>query len=162
MNGLENQSHLLARAVAENSGEASLHVPRVRPFPSSASLSDAFYHDCDEITVPTSSVDDVAEELSLDDIDLAKIDVEGRTGDTLKGMTKNLARSKPRILCEVLSETEWDAVAETVSPLSYSILALCANGARPAASFHDLKDNQASNLLLLPADDPVQDRLARQ
>lgn len=89
-------------AVGSEVGEIELHDPGGEQ-PSSASLIRGFVPDQTVVRrVPITTVDRVADELSLSSIDLAKIDVEGVEERVLEGMRKVIQKDQPSLLLEVL------------------------------------------------------------
>lgn len=64
-------------------------------------------HRCDggALTVPVRTLDDVADDLALDRLDLLKIDVEGMEADVLEGAADTLRRFRPTVVVEFCSYT---------------------------------------------------------
>jgi FkbM family methyltransferase len=67
--------------------------------------------------IKLSALDTIAEELSLNSIDVIKIDVEGAELEVLKGSQRVLSKFKPKILIEINEET-YQAAGYTVKDLT--------------------------------------------
>jgi FkbM family methyltransferase len=63
-----------------------------------------------EVEVPTTTLDDFVDRKELGSVDLIKIDVEGHEAAVLRGMTGVLARSRPTLIVEILTEDAGAAV----------------------------------------------------
>lgn len=111
---LNELANVLARnhCLGETPGEAQLFVPHnesthhVRGW--NEGLSSMFSPQAGasaKCTVAVQPLDDVVAELSVDSIDLLKIDVEGAELSVLKGSCESLRRFRPMVVIEINSET---------------------------------------------------------
>jgi FkbM family methyltransferase len=57
-----------------------------------------------ELEVPTTTLDDYLEQAGVGSVELVKIDVEGHEAAVLRGMSATLARSRPAMIIEILTE----------------------------------------------------------
>lgn len=79
-------------AVSDKNGKKTFDLSR---------LSFAHTKSFDTIVVNTVSIDSFLHSLSIEDVDLVKIDVEGAELEVLRGMKRILSQGKVKIICEV-------------------------------------------------------------
>jgi len=72
------------------------------------------------IQVPMRTIDDICQELSLIDVRLVKIDVEGFEPHVLRGMTRLLRRQRPIVVFEAWTD-ELLSACRAELPSSYEI-----------------------------------------
>ncbi len=104
LRGLRHSQHqtILARhfAITETSGTAMMHVS---PTAGWSTLLDCDYPEVATVAVQTRSLDSLldAPEIDWSRLRLIKLDIEGAELAALRGMTKTLARHRPRLICEL-------------------------------------------------------------
>jgi FkbM family methyltransferase len=94
---------VVAHAVAERPGHATLHVP-VTPDPSFSSLAGGRFAEGEPMDVEVTTVDAEVERLGLRPA-VVKIDVEGGELAVVAGMHETLRRHRPVLLVEVSEES---------------------------------------------------------
>jgi len=92
--------------------------------------------DYQELEVATTTLDDYVASTGLQAVDLVKIDVEEHEVAVLRGMADLLARFRPTLLLEVLTEATGAAVMELVGPFGYDAYQIIeTDGIEPLATF---------------------------
>lgn len=159
-NGIRSQTTIVAAAATDASGTSMLHRP------AASSLSASLHvvpRDGDSITVQTLAVDQA---ITLDRVDVVKIDVEGDELRALEGMRQLLTRSSPVVAFieanpHFLSaaNTSPTALAALLEHLGFEVLIIDernkrvvgANdntvGAIKSGAFHLLEGYQHANLV---------------
>ena len=94
---------LVAAAVGDERGEATLHVP-ASPDPSFSSLEGGRFAEGEPIRVPVTTVDAAVAEHGLTP-SVVKVDVEGREATVVRGMAETIATLRPMLLVEVSAES---------------------------------------------------------
>jgi FkbM family methyltransferase len=94
---------VVAAAVADQPGEATLHVPAT-PDPSFSSLEGGRFADGETLAVPVTTVDAAVAEHGLQP-SVVKIDVEGGEAAVVRGMAETVTRFRPAVLVEVSAES---------------------------------------------------------
>ena len=95
------------------------------------------------IRVKTTTLDSFLHSLSIEDVDLVKIDVEGAELEVLRGMRKILSRGKVKIICEVhpdrLSSLGYsiEDVENILKEYGYKIYLISPDGLIPTDSIGD-------------------------
>lgn len=74
-----------------------------------------------EIDVQTFSLDDYMQQKKVASVDLIKIDIEGHEAAAVRGMSELIARSKPTILIEVLTDDAGTALLGMLEPHGYRL-----------------------------------------
>lgn len=137
----ESGSQLLfaPTASASNQGQASLYRQNLDT-------------ECEEIRVPTATLDQIVDDHKLRKVDLMKIDVEGHEYQVLRGARRTLARFKPVLVFE-FSDKLWRSAGVTLSEveaylgsLGYALFVL--RQGLIASIKHGVLDG--SNLLAVP------------
>jgi FkbM family methyltransferase len=72
-----------------------------------------------DVEVPTTTLSAVIEEHRLPTVDLVKLDIEGHEPEAMRGFGEYLARFKPTLLVEVLSQARADQLNALVRGLGY-------------------------------------------
>ena len=151
MNGLGNCTAINS-AVGDTDGDIEFYIPRVRPFPQSASLTPGFRPDCETVKVGCVTLDGFAQKNGLGRIGLVKIDVEAASARVLAGMRKTLERDKPAVLCEILPEAELEKIHAILGMAGYAARFIAKNGTLEQVS--DIRKwsfRDDNNFLLTPA-----------
>jgi len=121
-------------AVSDKNGKKTFDLSR---------LSFAHTKSSDTIVVNTVFIDSFLHSLSIEDVDLVKIDVEGAELEVLRGMRKILSRGKVKIICEVhpdgLSSLGYsnEDVENILKEYSYKIYLISPDGLIPTDSIGD-------------------------
>jgi FkbM family methyltransferase len=102
LNGCTNVV-VVAAAVADERGEATLHVP-ASPDPSFSSLEGGRFAEGEPVVVPVTTVDVAAAEHGVQP-SVVKVDVEGGEAAVVRGMAETVARFRPTVLIEVSAES---------------------------------------------------------
>ena len=106
-------------------------------------LSFAHTKSSNTVVVNTVSIDSFLHSLSIDDVDLVKIDVEGAELEVLRGMKRILSRGKVKIICEVhpdrLSSLGYSTedVENILEEYGYEIYLISPDGLIPTDSIGD-------------------------
>jgi FkbM family methyltransferase len=107
-------------AIGKENSITKLYVPNVQAIPTASSLDPNKYIDNHPIEVNTKTLDSFVKENNVSNIDVIKIDVEGRESDVLSGMKNVLQEMKPYIVCEILPRIgDVFAVYSYVKPYNY-------------------------------------------
>lgn len=117
LNGFQIEGEQLA--VSDSNGRAVLFQPLVQH--ALASIERPPRGKSVPIQVATTTLDDYARRNQLSSIDLVKIDVEGHEAAVLRGMSQILARWRPAVLIEVLTEDAGAAVIDLLGPHDYNM-----------------------------------------
>ena len=99
--------------------------------PANSSLSLDYISVCDTVEtteVEVVAIDEFLAQRGVDCVDLVKIDTETTEADVLAGMADTLARCKPVIICEILSDEAGAAIHAILDPLGYRTQKLAADG----------------------------------
>jgi FkbM family methyltransferase len=118
LNGWGERCEVHAEAVSDFVGETKFHRP-VSQLPTSSSLDvDGFRgYEGNLIDVPVTTIDALYP--TRDDVDLAKIDIEGFEDRALDGMREVLRRCRPRVILEILPDGPLEAIERVLSEENY-------------------------------------------
>ena len=105
LNGCANVI-VVAAAVGDTAGEATLHVPASAD-PSFSSLEGGRFTEGEPVVVPVTTVDAAVTERGMTPA-VVKIDVEGGETAVVRGMAETLAAFRPTLLVEVSAESAPD------------------------------------------------------
>jgi FkbM family methyltransferase len=109
-------------AIGKNNLKSKLYVPNVFAIPSASSLDPNKYKDNYAIEVITVTLDEFVENENITNIDIIKIDVEGKEFDVLSGMKNVIQRMRPSILCEILPRIgDFGQINRFLKPYNYYI-----------------------------------------
>ena len=151
-NGLLEQVHFNACAVAERSGTVAIHVPDETWH--SATLSTGGFRGLDGHVEQVAGValDDYVKAHGVKRVDVLKIDVEGHEDAVLGGARRILREHRPAVLCECLPELDAEAVGLLIAEFDYRAYHLRGSG--PVRVPHVVADRSGrfKNYLLLPAE----------
>ena len=111
-------------AVSDSTGTQVLFNTRRGAYSSLETPPDQFFV---EVEVPTTTLDDYINGSGLAAVDLIKIDVEGHEAAVLRGMHGVLARSKPTLLMEVLTDSAGAAEMDLLHAYGYEIFRIHEN-----------------------------------
>ena len=121
----------ICSAVGEAEGTAEFYHMDVE-IPCSSSLSYEFMAQAGEVshtTVRVVALDQFAERVGLDRVDLVKIDTESTEPQVLRGMARVLERDHPTLICEVLQGRGSErSLEEILGPLEYRFYLLTPEG----------------------------------
>lgn len=142
LNGCNNVV-VVAAAVGDEPGEATLHVPAT-PDPSFSSLEGGRFVEGEAVRVPVTTVDASVAEHALAPA-VVKIDVEGHEAEVVGGMAETLATFRPMVLVEV---------SENSAP---KVRQLCANyrGYRVGRRLEPLETGRGLFNAMFVPDDPM-------
>lgn len=108
-NDLEERVRVVAAAVSDEPGRATLRVPRDTTAASLGGTGDPV--DVDVVTL---------DELVDQPVGVMKVDVERREASALRGASRVLAEHRPHLIVELLSATAFDEVAGMLVDYGYS------------------------------------------
>lgn len=101
-NGFENVE-LAPVALSSEKGETTFYVGRNPELNSIDPQTGS-----EEITVETTTLDDLADDLSITDVDFLKIDAEGQESKILATGDRVFRDQSPLVLCEIMHGNEWN------------------------------------------------------
>lgn len=145
LNSFENVT-VVGKALADEEGEATLHHVALGGDPQAFSLIADTSTTAGE-TVATTTLDALADELSLARMDLVKIDVEGFEASVLAGARKSLLRWKPAVIFEINTDTlkrsgqPIDGAWRELEALGYSFFKLEGRVLSPLSDMPDTYGN---------------------
>jgi FkbM family methyltransferase len=131
LNGFQGRCQLMAIAVGECKEHGRMYLPSNEKFPSMACLvANAAETSSNYIDVEVYTLDDICGD--RDDVDLIKIDVEGRELDVLKGMRRVMSKCRPAIIIEVLQEAPTVELQDLLTAFGYIFFVISKTGLIPA------------------------------
>jgi FkbM family methyltransferase len=149
-NGLQERSRLNPVAVADTEGDVTLHVP-VETW-ASASLDRHGFHGLsgETVEVPATTLDAYVRALSIERVDLLKVDVEGFEHLVLAGAAKVLRDQRPFVICECLPGAQTQTLEEILRAAGYRIYRLESAGAVKLDGIVPDRSGAYKNFLFLP------------
>lgn len=148
LNGFAKQCRCMNMAVSSTDGEVEFFVPRVRPFPQSASLDAEFRPDCEKITVQSVSLDGFVTGQGIEEVSVVKIDVESAAAFVLEGMGKVLSRMQPYVVCEVLPQADLKTLDGVLAASAYRAWNIRPEGLLECKGFASWEFDSFHNFLL--------------
>lgn len=140
VNGLSERTTLLAKALGNKDGEATLTVPRGDVFPTSSSLIVGGWRGApgQEMAVPTVRLDTALDEIAPEVMDrvsriVAKIDVEGFELEVLEGFTHYLESHPVEILFEANDAKFLRPVRDFLEARGFAVFQITLSGLVPVA-----------------------------
>jgi FkbM family methyltransferase len=128
-----------------------------------SSMDRARVPDAIKLIVPATTLDEIANEKNVVDVDLVKIDAEGWELQVLEGAASTLERDRPTVLFEALADSPAAAITALFSGLDYDIwviaegrierVDLCsAAGKANERNFVAIPKERSDQVLELPVD----------
>jgi len=148
-NGFRNVE-LVQVALSKSPGVLPLYYKEALRLTQGASLRDDA-HMTSTIEVPVLRLDDYLERLSLREIDLLKIDVEGAEPDVLAGAEKVISLSHPEIITELLVKDCYPRLREFVQRHGYVPYRLAEAGICPDPELGENGPIAMNRLLIHPS-----------
>lgn len=137
---------LIEAAVSDHSGEVEFYELDSVTLPLGSS-EDRHHRENDATLLPfrvkVHTLDDLLARHGFETVDLIKIDTESTEPQVLAGMRETLARCRPTIICEVLSDKAGEKLEELLGPMGYQYFKLTSQGLQPESRI--VSDNSAHN-----------------
>jgi FkbM family methyltransferase len=128
LNALKNCS-TFQLAVGKENSISKLYVPNVYAIPTASSLDPNKYKDNYAIEVTTVTLDNFVQSEDITNIDIIKIDVEGKEYDVFTGMRSVIGRMRPYIICEILPKIgDFNQIYNFFKPYNYYIYEILNDG----------------------------------
>ena len=148
---LLNKCEAFQLAVGRSDSISAFYVPKVFAIPTGSSLYPNKYKDTYPIEVTTVTLDHFIEEHHIKNIDIIKIDVEGKEADVLFGMKNVLEKMRPFIICEILpSIGDFSRIYAYLEPFEYHIYEILDDKILPINDPMKYKQNSCRDFLLSP------------
>lgn len=146
-NGWQARCKLRREAVSDAEGTTEFHVPHTDSVPTSGSLHVGGFRGYEGhlIKTPVTTLDAVC--APLDQVNLAKIDVEGFEDKVLEGAQETLRRCRPDIIVECNHDGPYRRIDEILSTCGYSFYALLDNGPQPIDNLRPDPQDKHRNFL---------------
>jgi FkbM family methyltransferase len=132
LNGLENVE-CVAIAAGNQTGTAELISPG-HGIPSGSTLAREYIESLGieeplaTVQVQVVKIDEFMETSGLEGLDLVKIDTEATEDRVIAGMAATLARDRPVVICEVVSQSPGEAIEGSLASLDYRFFLLTGDG----------------------------------
>jgi FkbM family methyltransferase len=159
LNALSNVT-TLQQALSDSSGTTALRIAEVW-HSGHNTLGEAFaYEDVettDHVVVQMTTLDEFARDLSMDRLDLIKIDVEGAELKVLRGGRETLTRMRPVVILELFdaalrkSGASADAVRAFFDDIGYTLLRI-ADATGSLAFGNEPGESLSANVVAIPAE----------
>lgn len=134
INRVTEQVTLIEAAVSDHSGEMEFYELDSVTLPLGSSEDPKFRQDVATLMplrVKVHVLDELLAEHGFTDVQLVKLDTESTEPQVLNGMRQTLARCRPTIICEVLSNQAGERIHQILDPLGYRYYKLTIDGLIP-------------------------------
>ena len=122
VNSLTSRVIAINCALGERAGFKKFEIDRKRGYANATNVYKVTMSQDSEDQYPLDTMDNVVDRLSLESVDLVKIDVEGSEFDVLKGCRKTIDKYKPKFIIEVHSPALKESVLNFFYECGYSLL----------------------------------------